>query len=270
MRHVNVAFPPLRPREIQVWRVDADLPGAEDLLDDAERARARGFRVPGARERFTAAHAGARILLAAAVGTDPRALRFVHRCARCGATDHGKPQLAGGPDGIEFSLSRSGDLALVALALGQPVGIDVERVPVDTTGLDDHVLAATERAALARLSPPDRHAALLRAWTRKEALLKAQGLGVDGDLKRLDVAPAEPGSVQIGRWRVRPLTPRPGYAAAVAAEGDWTATVRTLTAPAPAGSPPRAGTAPRHPPRPGRPAPPPRSSRPSSAWSAGG
>jgi 4'-phosphopantetheinyl transferase len=177
-------------------------------------------------ERFVAAHAALRSILGAALDRDPRALRFARRCGRYGATNHGKPHLEVEP-GLDFSLSRSGDVALLALARGRRVGVDVERPPpgADLAAVAAQALAPGERTAIAALPPGERDAAILRAWTRKEALLKAQGLGVDGDLQKLDVASADPGPVTLAGWHVASLD---GGTAAVAGEGTWHLRRRTL------------------------------------------
>ena len=115
-------------------------------------------------------------------------------CAQCGSTAHGRPELVGGP---EVSLSRC-DRYVVALVSGARCGVDVERLDPGSGhlhGIAATVLGARERAALEQVAPADRRMALLQAWTRKEAVLKAEGTGllrdpagvpVDGDQAVVD------------------------------------------------------------------------------------
>lgn len=84
-----------------------------------------------------------------------------HRCVHCGSTEHGQPL-------GNLSLSHAGGLTLVATAEG-PVGIDHE--PVDSVLPDDVVAHPSET------EDP------LRLWVRKEAILKATGLGLQVDPK---------------------------------------------------------------------------------------
>jgi len=82
-----------------------------------------------------------------------------HRCPRCGAADHGQPFA----EGVALSLSHAGGVTLAALSEG-PVGIDHEPLGVNVP-----------RDVVAHPSETDDP---LRLWVRKEAVLKATGLGL--------------------------------------------------------------------------------------------
>src|SRR5688572_11633671 len=74
---------------VHVWHADLTLasttaPGALNLLDQEECTRATGLRGEADRAQYIAAHAMARILLAAYLGCTPRAVRF-------GYAPRGKP-----------------------------------------------------------------------------------------------------------------------------------------------------------------------------------
>jgi 4'-phosphopantetheinyl transferase len=80
---------------------------------------------------------------------------------------HGKPSLREG-GAIEFNLSHSGAWAMIAVAHGVPVGVDIERIrpKVDIAAL------------LRRLGESDLPSTipeLFQAWTRREARTKAAG-----------------------------------------------------------------------------------------------
>jgi 4'-phosphopantetheinyl transferase len=217
--------------EVRVWWVDvttADIGALERLLSDGERDRAAGIPIEEARRRYVVARGSARSLLGRMLERDPAALEFESRCAACGGTDHGKPYVAGAP-GVDFNVSHSADLVLVAAARGRAVGVDVEqrreRTDVDLVA---RALSPTERATLAGLPPERRRDAFFSAWTRKEAYLKGRGLGLAGGLAKWSVTPdgsvaPEGEGFQTGdaRWRIESLDVRDGYAAAVAAEGDF-------------------------------------------------
>jgi 4'-phosphopantetheinyl transferase len=116
---------------VQVWRVDLDQPDAvvsalEQHLDADEVAAAEA-RVGAVRSRFVVARGSLRELLAAATGAAPKDVVIDRTCLHCGHPRHGRPRLAGGTD-IEFSLSHSDGLALVAVTPRVRVGIDVEVV----------------------------------------------------------------------------------------------------------------------------------------------
>jgi 4'-phosphopantetheinyl transferase len=133
---------------------------------------------------------------------------------------------------LEFNLSHSRELALLAITRDRPVGVDVECLRVlsgDVLDLSDTQFSETECKALRALPPAERRTGFFRCWTRKEALIKASGEGLTRDLDSFDVD-VGPGSesalLQIdGRfgqdagWLLRDLPAPPGYAAAGALEG---------------------------------------------------
>ncbi len=142
----------------------AEAPALVALLDVHERARLGRFRRDVDAARYLAAHALTRIVLGRRLDRAPAALVFDRTC-RCGAP-HGKPTLAGGGPG--FSFSHAGAVVGVAVLDGGSVGLDVEPVRAlpDLDSMARHVGAPAEPAAF------------FRAWTRKEALLKATGDGL--------------------------------------------------------------------------------------------
>src|SRR5512145_2804827 len=123
---IDACLPSPNPGEVLVWRVElgvdaAALAALESGLDDEERARAARFAVPAARRRFVVARAALRQLLGHYTGTRAGALRFV-------AGARGKPALAG-ESALRFNVAHSGDFALIALARGREVGVDIEATP---------------------------------------------------------------------------------------------------------------------------------------------
>jgi 4'-phosphopantetheinyl transferase len=169
---------------VDVWvvpleRSDAQIRGLYDMLSPEERARAGTLPLGPRKRRYVARQAALRSILAERVGTSPDRLRLVRSL-------RGKPALAGGHD-VQFSVSDSGDLALVALA-GRDVGVDVERV---------RERPAARRAAASGID------GFFERWTRFEATGKARGKGL---LARA----GEDGLI------CEPLEIAPGYAAAVA------------------------------------------------------
>ena len=219
---------------IHVWRADLGLEAAylrrlERNLSADERARASRFRFAPDRDRFVGARGLLREILAPYLDTSPWRLNF-------GYGAHGKPFLAEEEySTLRFNVSHSFDAMLLAIAHLREVGVDVESVrnighAID--GIGDTVLSEPEKQALARFDGEDKRTNFLRFWTLKEAYIKADGRGVSLPLKRIDVS-APDGRVTVldeatgewrrcARWKLRTLAPVPGYAAALAAEGqDW-------------------------------------------------
>jgi 4'-phosphopantetheinyl transferase len=199
--------------------------GAEAVLSDAERRRARRFTYPAGRRRFIVARARLRQLLGARLGVPPESVEFLY-----GA--HGKPALARrfADSDLRFNVSHCDDVAVYALSTGREVGIDVEAIRVIPGGDDipARFFSPRENAAYRALDARDRPLAFLNCWTRKEAFLKALGDGLYHPLDRFDVslAPGEPAKIlrventpgdQCG-WRMEGFSPAPGFVAAVVSE----------------------------------------------------
>ncbi|RIX84816.1 4'-phosphopantetheinyl transferase family protein [Acidovorax cavernicola] len=157
-------------RYVELDRFTDALPA--QVLSVEERARAESLRFPLDRQRFVAAHVALRQALCAYTGLDPAALTLV-----TGA--FGKPSLSG-PTRIQFSLSHSQGLALIAIGGLGPLGADVEllRPMPDAAALAAAHFTPREQEALAALPAHERDPAFLTCWTRKEACLKAIGVGL--------------------------------------------------------------------------------------------
>lgn len=161
-----------RPGDVRPWHVD--------LLDAAEQARRDRLRRRIDRDRFTVACALLRSAAGAHLQCAPCDVPLIRTCPSCGQP-HGKPRLPE-PDGLELSVSHSGDRVVVALSQDAPVGVDVEEVARlrDPDGVASHVLAPPESAWFSA-SPAEvahRRRALLTYWIRKEAVVKATGEGL--------------------------------------------------------------------------------------------
>ena len=138
------------------------------------------------RRRWVAARWALRSVLARYLGGAPAAIEL-------GLGERGKPHLAEPGSTLRFNLSHSGELALIAVAAGREVGVDVQ------------------------LIGSRRPSGFYAEWARREAVAKCHGVGLWAELPRDPVAVAE-------------LDPGPGYAAAVAAAGLELPRLRHFTA----------------------------------------
>ena len=134
---------------VRVWV--ATLPEADlalrAWLDDRELERFAGYQRDADRARFLLGAAMLRSAVAAELGMPPWAVPVHRACAGCGR-GHGRPA---GPDArVALSVSHGGLLVVLALAVDQVVGVDVERV--DGRQQED-----------------------VRSWSRAEARFKAGG-----------------------------------------------------------------------------------------------
>ena len=85
---------------------------------------------------------------------------------------------------LRFNVSHSGSLALVAVTVGNEIGVDVEHLR-DVSHVEQiagRYFHTDEIAAIRSAEPTDRTATFLRCWTAKEAVLKALGIGITSSL----------------------------------------------------------------------------------------
>ena len=220
--------------EVSVWYAPLDLPSSRlpdlaETLSAEERGRAGRFHFERDRSRYVAAHGHLRAVLGRCLGVAPVQIEF-----RCGP--YGRPELAGAcaDAGLSFNMSHSYAVALYAVARGRRVGVDVERVRPDFAclGTARRFFSPREVAALEALPADRRVEAFFNCWTRKEAYVKARGMGLSMRLDSFDVslAPGQPAALlrtahdpaDAVRWSLRALAPAAGYVGAVVALGrDW-------------------------------------------------
>ncbi len=142
---------------------------------------------------------------------------------------HGKPYIEGpaAAQHLRFNLAHSGAMIAVAVSAGHEVGVDIERVhpDVNIAGIARLCFTKREIAALAQVPQANRVAAFFSCWTRKEALLKAQGTGlmrppanVEAGLGRYDPQKTGQPDERPDGWAMTALDLGADYAGAVAAE----------------------------------------------------
>ena len=226
---------PLFPLEAQVHVWSFSLEGSaaviqhcRDSISPAERHRADRFVFPRDRIRHTIAHGVLRHLLGRYLAVAPGSLEF-------SASAAGKPALLQPPGAtLHFNLSHSDERALLGVSATHELGIDLEKVRsnIEALAISRHYFFGSERAAIESAPPDVRDTVFFRYWVAKEAVLKAQGIGLGFPLDRFRVDFLEGGDrARIetldpdrleGAWTVRMLPGETGWPAAVAARGeDW-------------------------------------------------
>ena len=89
--------------------------------------------------------------------------------------EHGKPYLEDGP---YFSISHCKEGIAVAID-DQPIGIDIEGIRNADADLVERVMNEEEKSQITNHQSPIESAnAFTRLWTQKEAIVKAQGVGI--------------------------------------------------------------------------------------------
>jgi 4'-phosphopantetheinyl transferase len=221
----------LGANEAHVWRASLDQPAdmiaklAPFLSQDEYQRAMRRYR-PVDRDRFIVGRGILRKIISAYLALQPGQLRFTYN-------EYGRPAVSDDQNdcALNFNLAHSAELVLYAVTRGRVVGIDVEYIHDDFATLEiaEHFFSKDEVAALKSLPADQRTIGFFNCWSRKEAFIKAKGMGVSYPLDRFTVslAPGEPPALlkvdddkrEVARWKMYELKPGADYAAALIAAG---------------------------------------------------
>ena len=216
---------------IDIWTIplgspDHTLADSRALLSEIERSQADRFIFPEIQRRYVMAHAGLRRILALYIPEKPEAITYEINA-------FGKPALAEHttPGNIQFNLSHSGELALVAVVRDRPVGVDVECIKplTDHMRIAERYFSPDEMFALKLMDPSKSHEAFIQLWAGKEAFIKARGEGLSLPLSQFSLAELieHPGKTSSKvklpgyktTWVVYIIKVMTGYLGAIAVKG---------------------------------------------------
>jgi 4'-phosphopantetheinyl transferase len=200
--------PELCAREVHVWSASLDLDAFEleqmrAVLSRDELLRSERSPLIAERNRFAAGRGLLRQVLSQYIATDPADIQFAYGQA-------GKPYLIENPHDIRFNISHSGDVALIALAQGREVGVDIETI-CDMSEMEDiaaRFFSDDARTEYASAECSNRRQVFFKCWTEKEAVSKCTGQGI-----------ADEQPLIVDDITIIPLAPALGYAASLAISG---------------------------------------------------
>ena len=222
---------PLHPGDVHIWHIQLDqspqvTTSLTHLLDPQETLRAYRFHFDHDQRHFIVAHGVMRVILGAYCHLPPQMLRF-------DTNRFGKPYLFHtllSPN-LRFNLSHTQDHALLAITIGYEVGVDIEYIkPLsDIDMIAQQYFSHSERESLLTLADHDKMHAFYTCWSRKEAFIKALGLGLALPLDHFTVSLVPEDTAKIihvvhnqsalQRWFLYDLPPIPHCATALATRG---------------------------------------------------
>ncbi len=177
----------LLSHEVHIWQADLDVDSHQEtdflkILAQEERNRASRYLFAKDRRNFVVARGILRCLLAHYLKTTPDEIIFSYGLA-------GKPEIDKPTTQLTFNLSHSHSAALYAISWKRALGIDVEALGIDfsSNAIADFIFSDHERTILSAYPKNDWKTAFLRGWTRKEAYVKARGVGLSFPLKQIEV-----------------------------------------------------------------------------------
>ncbi len=215
------------PNAIHLWGIKLDgsqrcLERCAGWLDAVERHRAARLVREDIRQRYVLAHGGLRAVLSRYLGGNPDVVALDRSAT-------GKPFLTKelrDRSAITFNLSHAHDRALIAVSQAQEVGIDLEfvRSNVEVAKLSERYFTRSEHTAIMEATEEQRAKKFFRYWVAKEALLKAQGIGLRG-LSDCEIVLKANGVNPDVRARLGVQFPHPLRVCLLSCETGWEAAV---------------------------------------------
>lgn len=228
-------FLTLSDNQVHVWRINLNISPEQvqtyhNTLSSDEKSTAARFYFQNDRDQYIVARGALRTILSRYLDIAPDEIQFSY-------SSLGKPTLTNslGIEIVNFNVSHSHKMALVGVTRGRQLGIDLEYIQKDFAceEIAKRVFSPQEIATLDDLPRDLKHEAFFNCWTRKEAYIKARGLGLSYPLNQFEVSliPGEPAQLikvngddffEASRWSLQELELGPRYAAALAVEGhNW-------------------------------------------------
>ncbi len=175
---------------IDIWPLTLDLniennSRYRDCLSEEENARADRLKIPEKQNQFVIVRACLRRILANILNTNTDHINIEY-------SEHGKPCIEQQYQGenICFNLSHSGSQAIIALTLGQEIGVDIEKMESgkDYKALSRRFFSGQERQQISSTDESQTENLFYACWARKEAFVKAIGDGFRYGLDNFDVS----------------------------------------------------------------------------------
>lgn len=214
----RLALPPGNQADVWLCRLEASADCVEELesrISLDEREQAAKFLSDRARDRFLVGRAVLRRLLAAYLSKPPSEFQFE-------IEEYGKPRLS--DTSLYFNLAHSGEWLLIGFTSEGEIGVDIEqhRPVIHEEEIARRCFTSRELTELRSVAKEVQGEVFFRVWTRKEAVVKCHGLGLQLPLKEIEVPLDERCDAQVifpverkTCW-VRPLECPAGYSAALA------------------------------------------------------
>ncbi len=175
--------------ELHVWQIEYDIKylyaSLISLLSFEEIHEANTFFLKKDYRRYQISHGIKRLILAKYLNTSPKSIIF-------DCNNYGKPVIAlwQNPLNLQFNISHSNNLILMAITIKDDIGIDVEynQKELCENELISAICSSKEQLFFSNLNDTqEKKMAFYRCWTRKEAYLKAIGIGLITNLKNISV-----------------------------------------------------------------------------------
>ena len=154
---------------------------ADECLSNVEKERSRKFKYPIHQERFEKRISWVKKVLADQLGLPAYKIHFNYN-------EFGKPYLSNSKM-ADFNYSHSGSYVMLAISPEHPIGCDIEQIDrtVDVANICEQFFSPAEVRAFKAYPPQEQHQIFFNLWSRKEAFIKAHGVGLSYGLNNFSV-----------------------------------------------------------------------------------
>jgi len=174
----------LLENQIDIWQFPLDKlwKDALAILNFTEQKRAARFYFDIHRNRFIAAHAFLRTIISRYLkNKNPNSLEFTEN-------KYGKPMLNNNSLNLEFNLSHSDNIGLLAIGQHHHLGVDVECFSDrEYLNLAEYMFSKSELSAIKNIKSNMQPLVFFNIWAQKEAFIKACGMGLSYPTQDFDV-----------------------------------------------------------------------------------
>ena len=153
----------------------------ENFFPSDELAKANSFAFPNLQLNYLFRRFALRVILSRYIDIEPNKINISYG-------NFHKPYLSNSD--LHFNITDSGDIAFIAVARNDSIGVDVELIkPIeDILEIAKTIFSNIEFDEFLQISPEEQLLAFYNLWTRKEAFIKAIGHGLFFPLKEVNVS----------------------------------------------------------------------------------
>lgn len=152
------------------------------ILSNEEIEKRNHFAFNSLKNLFEQSHILLRLILSKYIGCDPQKIDYIYN-------DYGKPFLKYNPTNIQFNMSHSNEFITFGIRKDVAIGVDIEQIKHIhfSEEMFDSVLTCREKKILKKKTDIEKNLLFLKAWTCKEAFVKAVGHGLSFPLLDIEL-----------------------------------------------------------------------------------
>ncbi|WP_394748811.1 4'-phosphopantetheinyl transferase family protein [Spongiimicrobium salis] len=218
----------LLPSNVHIWNVSSLISEKQEqayfnLLSEDEKYKASRFRFVKDRRTYITARGVLRCLSGAYLKEPPQDIDFDYEA-------YGKPQFRK-PTSLQFNVSHSENYIVIGFVQDHEIGVDIEYMKnnFDVMEVGRNFFSATELHTLESMGQKNQFEGFYRCWTRKEAFIKAKGMGLSFPLDAFSVTlnndmiaqliETQWDTLEREKWDMFSFSPRKSCIAAIAVKG---------------------------------------------------